>query len=249
MICVASDAEALAAAAAERFAAEAGRATAARGRFLVLLAGGETPRRLYRLLAEEPWRSSIPWHRTFFFWGDERCVPPEDPRSNRRMVTDTLLDRLTLSPDQRYPIPCDLPPQLAAEAYQDELLRFFGTDPPRFDLVLLGLGEDGHTASLFPGSDALKERHRWTAVTRRPEEPFDRITLTAPVLSRGRLIMFLVSGAAKARIVAQLLENEGTPFPARLIVPAEGELLWLLDREAAALLKGPIAAVSGDELC
>lgn len=231
------DPDALARTAAGLFAKLARQRVATEGCFAVALAGGETPRRTYRLLAQEPWRSSIPWDRIHFFWGDERCVPADDPRSNRLMACTALLDSLGLSPDQLHPVRSDLPAAQAAEAYQIELQCFFGDKPPRFDLVLLGLGDDGHTASLLPGSAALEEQVRWTAVARRPEEPFDRVTLTAPLINQAGTIMFLVSGAAKATILQQLLEADEPSYPARLIRPVDGELHWLVDHAAAGMLQ------------
>lgn len=249
MIRYSTDPEQLARVAADLFAELARQQVATGGCCAVVLAGGETPRRTYQLLAQEPWRSSIPWDRLQFFWGDERCVPANDPRSNQLMARTALLDRLALTSEQLHPIRSDLPAGLAAEAYQTELQRFFGNKPPRFDLVLLGLGDDGHTASLLPGSAVLAEQVRWTAVTRRPEEPFDRVTLTAPLINQAKRILFLVAGAAKAAVLRHLLEADEPPYPARLIRPVDGELHWLVDREAAALLKRSIAAVPGDGLC
>lgn len=249
MIRYGTDPEELAQAAADLFAQLARQRIATGGRFTVALAGGETPRRTYQLLAREPWRSSIPWDLIHFFWGDERCVPADDPRSNQLMARTALLDHLELAPEQLHPIRGDLPATLAAEAYQTELQRFFGNKPPRFDLVLLGLGDDGHTASLLPGSTALQEQVRWTAVTQRAGEPFERVTLTAPLINQAKRILFLVAGAAKAAVLQHLLEADEPPYPARLIRPVDGELHWLVDRESAALLKSSIAAVPGDGLC
>lgn len=230
----------LAQAAADLFAQLARQRIATGGRFTVALAGGETPRRTYQLLAREPWRSNIPWDRIHFFWGDERCVPADDPRSNQLMARTALLDHLELAPEQLHPIRGDLPATLAAEAYQAELQSFFGDKPPRFDLVLLGLGDDGHTASLLPGSAALNEQIRWTAVTRRPEEPFDRVTLTASLINQAGTILFLVAGAAKATVLQQLLETDEPTYPARLIRPVTGDLHWLVDREAAGMLQNVV---------
>lgn len=177
MIQLFEDKDALSHAAAALFARQAQDAIEDHGRFSVLLAGGETPRHTYELLALEPFRRQIPWPQVHLFWGDERCVPADDPNSNALMAQRAFIDSLQLSPEQLHPIRCDHLPDRAAENYQAELRRFFGEQPPCFDLVFLGLGEDGHTASLLPGSETLQEEIRWTAVTRRVYEPFNRITV------------------------------------------------------------------------
>ncbi|PKN12980.1 MAG: 6-phosphogluconolactonase [Deltaproteobacteria bacterium HGW-Deltaproteobacteria-4] len=238
MIKVFADQEALARAAAEFFAAQARQAVAARGRFLVLLAGGETPRRTYQLLAQDPLRRQIPWREVHFFWGDERCVPSDDPRSNAAMAQRSLLDRLPLRPEQIHSIRYDRSPQASADRYQAELTDFFAGAAPCFDLALLGIGNDGHTASLLPGSAALEEQVRWTAVTRRREEDFSRITLTAPIINQATVVLFLVAGADKAAMLAKILNapTETIQYPAQRIRPRSGELRWWADRAAAGLL-------------
>lgn len=239
-----ADLEALSRAAAALFAEQAKAAIATRGRFSVLLAGGETPRRTYELLAEEPLRRTIPWDRMHFFWGDERCVSAQDPLRNETMARRALLDHLGLRPDQVHPIRSDLAPEQAAADYGAELHRFFAPSPPCFDLVLLGLGTDGHTASLLPGSAALEEKVCWTAVTRRPEEPFSRVTLTAPVLNQAALVVFMVTGRDKAGVLQSILTpaNGHLIFPAQLIRPLTGVLHWYVDHQAAFLLAGEHAA-------
>lgn len=234
MIRVFADAEELARGAAAFFAEAVSRATAVRGRASVLLAGGETPRRTYELLAEEPLRETIPWDKIHFFWGDERCVPADDPLSNQGMARACLLDRLPVPPENIHPIPGAEVPGEAADAYQRELEGHFANRPPRFDLVLLGLGADGHTASLFPGSAALAEQSRWTAVVRRPGEPFARITLTLPLLNRAERILFLVAGGGKAAVLAAILKGDAR-HPASRVHPDGGELHWFADRAAATL--------------
>lgn len=237
MIDVYPDTEALSRAAAALFVAQAQQAVAVRGRFSVLLAGGETPRRTYELLAGEPWRSRVTWSKVHVFWGDERCVADDSPYSNARMARAALLDRVPLPAGQIHPIVCHSTPEAAATAYAAALQTFFGTQPPRFDLVFLGLGDDGHTASLLPGSTALAEEHRWTAVTRRADEPFSRITLTPLLLNQAALVVFLVAGRSKAAILRTLYcEPPAAPLPAQLIRPLTGEVRWLVDRAAAALL-------------
>ena len=233
-----ADKEALSRAAAELFAAQAQAAVADHGRFVVLLAGGDTPRRTYERLAGEPFRSRIPWGQVHFFWGDERCLPAGDPERNETMARAALLDSVPLHPEQVHPIRCDQSPERAAAAYAAEMLDFFGTKPPCFDLALLGLGADGHTASLLPGSASLAEQERWTAVTRRPEESFSRVTLTAPLLNQAALVVFLVTGRNKAGVLRSVLEASSPQpvVPAQLIRPLNGELHWFVDREAAILL-------------
>ena len=238
------DLEALSRAAATLFAEQARAAVTSRGRFSVLLAGGETPRRTYELLAEEPLRSAIPWDRIYFFWGDERCVSAKDPKRNEGMVRRALLDHLQIQPEQVHPIRSALAPEQAAADYDAELHRFFVSSPPRFDLAFLGLGTDGHTASLLPGSAALEEKVRWTAVTRRHKEPFSRVTLTAPLLNQAALVVFLVTGRDKAGVLQSILTpaSDHPAFPAQLIRPLTGALHWYVDRHAASLLTGGHAA-------
>jgi 6-phosphogluconolactonase len=239
MIRVCADQEALSRAAAGIFAEEARRAAQSRGRFTVTLAGGETPRRTYEILAQSPFRESVPWQGTHVFWGDERCVAAEDPRNNARLARRALLDHVPIPPAQVHPMVCDYSPREAAEGYEALLRGFFAADLPRFDLVLLGLGDDGHTASLFPGSSALEEQQRWVVEVHASGEGMDRLTLTVPVINQAALVVFLVTGSGKAPILRQVLEDapELSSIPARLIGPADGKLLWLVDRDAASLLK------------
>jgi 6-phosphogluconolactonase len=238
MIQVFTDRDALSQAAAELFARQAQSAVTAQGRFSVLLAGGETPRRTYELLALEPFRSQIPWPQVHLFWGDERCVPADDPSSNALMAHRAFIDSLLLSPEQLHPIRCDRMPDRAAANYEAELRRFFGAQPPRFDLVFLGLGEDGHTASLLPGSEALQEEVRWTAVTRRANEHFSRITVTSPLINQAALVVFLVTGRSKADVLQSILAaTDQQQYPAQLIKPLRGTLYWWVDREAAAVFR------------
>ena len=234
-----TDAETLSRAAAELFAERARAAVAERGRFVVLLAGGSTPRRAYELLAEEPLINRVPWPDCHFFWGDERCLPEGHALRNETMVRRALLDHVPVPPSQIHPIRYHQEPDQAASDYATELQRFFAGQQPRFDLILLGLGDDGHTASLLPGSAAVHEQVQWTAVARRPEEPFSRVTLTAPLLNQGASTVFLVSGRGKASVLQSIVKgsNEEPSLPAQLIRPQQGELLWLVDREAASQLE------------
>lgn len=238
MIDIFSDREELSRAAAELFAAEAERGARERGRFAVLLSGGETPRRTYELLAEPPFRERVPWEKVHLFWGDERCVPADDERSNFRMARQALLDRVPVPPAHLHPIACAGAPCEAATAYEALLRSFFAPFLPRFDLVLLGMGDDGHTASLFPGSNAVGETERWTAVTRRPGEEIDRVTVTLPLVNGAALVLFLVAGGGKAQVLRRVLtgEERGGLLPAGLVRPAAGELRWFVDRAASAAL-------------
>lgn len=239
MIRVCADTEALSQAAAELFTVAAQQAVQARGRFVVALAGGNTPQRTYELLGREPFREQVPWKNTHVFWGDERCVPADDPRNNARMARQTLLDRVPVPSGQVHPMVCGRSPRAAAAEYETQLRDFFSADHPRFDLVLLGLGENGHTASLFPDTSVLKELQRWVGDVYVAEEGLHRLTLTTAAINQAALVVFLVSGSGKALILRKVLEDAPGPegIPARLIKPAHGELLWLVDRDAARLLQ------------
>ncbi|MBI3092164.1 MAG: 6-phosphogluconolactonase [Candidatus Tectomicrobia bacterium] len=218
------------------------RAAEARGVATLALAGGSTPRRLYELLATDPWRREAPWRQAEFFWGDERCVGPDDPASNYRMARQALLSRLPLRPAQVHRMAGELADAAAAAAAYEEHLRHFfqhlGLQEPRFDLVLLGLGADGHTASLFPNHPALREQERWVAAARLGGDGPSRLTLTYPVLNRAADILFLVTGAAKAETVRQVLEGPRQPLrlPAQGVQPRAGRLTWFIERPAATRL-------------
>jgi 6-phosphogluconolactonase len=225
------DAQALARRAAEEIVALARKQG---GRFAVCLSGGSTPRPLYALLAEAPYRDALPWRSVHWFWGDERYVPWDDPQSNYRMVREAMLARASVPPENVHPIATTPSPADAARAYERELRSFYGMeslDPvrPLFDFTLLGLGEDGHTASLFPGSPVLGERARWVAEVAgsRPEV---RITLTYPALESSRRTVFLVAGSEKAAILARALAGDAQLPAARL--RCQGELSWLVDAAA-----------------
>ncbi len=231
------DLEALSRAAAELFVEQARQAVASRGRFSVALAGGRTPLRTYEPLAEPPSRDPVPWDRVHVLWGDERCVPADDPRSNARMARRALLDHVPIPPGQMHPISCGQEPRAAAERYEGVLRAFFAEGPPRFDLVFLGLGENGHTASLFPRTPVLEERQRWVAEVFVAEQGLFRVTLTAPLLNQAALVTFLVSGAAKAAVLREVLDGPDDPqrLPAQLIRPTNGSVRWLVDRTAGRL--------------
>jgi 6-phosphogluconolactonase len=205
------------------------------GECSLVLSGGGTPRTLYRLLASE-FRDRIPWTHVQVFWGDERYVPPHDPDSNYRMAKEALLDHVPCPAGNIHPMPTHLPsPDAAAQEYERTLRSYFGTDWPHFDLVLLGLGEEGHTASLFPGSPALAERTRWVVAVETPAQPPVRLTLTLPALTRAASISVLVAGAKKAGALHHVLADVPDPdtYPAAGIRSTQGTLIWWVDREAA----------------
>lgn len=235
-IIVCRDAAELNRRAAEQFVALASEAQGRRGRFAVALSGGSTPQALYALLASSEYRGRIDWPRVHLFWGDERCVPPDHPESNFRMVRESLLSKVEIPPENIHPMAGAMEPKAAAAEYEDALRRFFNsTGLPRFDLILLGLGEDGHTASLFPGSAAPEEEHLWVATAYVGRLNAYRLTLTLPVINAAAQVTFLVSGESKRAIVRQLLggNKDSSNFPAAKVSPAGGKLTWLIAADAA----------------
>jgi 6-phosphogluconolactonase len=227
--------EELAEAAAQEFAARAGEAIDQRGRFAVVLAGGSTPKATYEILASD-YADRIDWSKVHFFFGDERSVPPDHEDSNYRMAREALLDHVPAGSVHR--MQGELPPDEAAEAYEQELRDFFGSEElPRFDLILLGTGGDGHTASLFPETAALEVHDRWVVANPVLKLETTRITLTVPVINAARAVYFLVAGEGKAGPVAEILEGTPDPrqYPATLIQP-QGGPKWMLDRPAVSEL-------------
>lgn len=228
--------------AAALFEAAALAAVRSNGSFRVALAGGTTPKAVYSLLADAP-KSQVPWAKIDFFWGDERHVSPNHPDSNFRMARESMLDRLSIDPGHVWRIKGEYPrAEDAAREYEDQLRSAFGLGPaqtPRFDLVLLGLGLDGHTASLFPGTTALAERRRLAVANHVAKLDTDRITLTVPVLNAARHVLFLVHGADKAAALRETLEGQYSPdeVPAQSIRLDDGRLTWLVDPSAAGLLR------------
>jgi len=238
-IIICRDAGELSQKAAERFVALANETSASSGRFTVALSGGSTPRILYSLLATPGFVDRIPWPKVHLFWGDERCVPPDHPDSNYRMVRESLLSKINLAPENVHRMAGEKEPKTAAAEYEEQLIKLFRLSegaPPRFDLILLGLGEDGHTASLFPGSAAVDETQRLVTTTYVPKLNAHRLTLTLPVLNESAQIFFLVAGKSKATIVKELLVTRPTiaKFPAQRIQPVDGDLTWFITRDAAA---------------
>jgi 6-phosphogluconolactonase len=228
-------------AAAEEVIRAATSAIGQRGRFTIALAGGSTPRNLYTLIAANA-SASLPWDQMFFFWGDERHVPPDDPESNYRMAQETLLSKVPVPAANIFRIPSENPDAAAAaEAYEQTLRKFFELAPgefPRFDLILLGMGPDGHTASLFPESAALQETSRLVVANWVEKLKASRITLTLPVLNAACCVVFLVSGMDKAAVLHEVLEDNAPAekYPSKLVQPSEGKLIWLVDRAAASEL-------------
>ncbi len=239
-ILVLDDAAAVHVRAAEEVAHFAGEAICTHAEFNLCLTGGATPAATYELLATR-FRLSVDWKEVQFYWGDERCVPPADPASNFGMANRTMLEKLGLRPEQIHRMRGEDPPEDAARGYENELRRCFSIaedEFPRFDVVLLGLGANAHIASLFPGHPALRERERLAvAVTVDAEQPH-RITLTAPVINHAARVMFMVTGAEKAAAVKAVLEGPRDPdrYPAQIVAPADGDLMWLMDKAAASLL-------------
>ena len=206
------------------------------GRCSLVLSGGNTPRTLHGLLASR-FREQIPWAHVHVFWGDERYVPPGDAHSNYRMAKETLLDHVPCPASNVHPMPTRASdPDAAARDYEAMLGSYFSDAPPAFDLVLLGLGPEGHTASLFPGSSALTEPIRWVLAVTAPADPPLRLTLTFPVLNQAAHAYFLVTGSNKARALHQILTGTADPntCPAAGVRPASGTLIWWVDRDAAA---------------
>ncbi|MBV9325227.1 MAG: 6-phosphogluconolactonase [Chloroflexi bacterium] len=236
------DSAALADAAARQIVERAQAAIDAQGAFSIALSGGSTPRDLHQRLASAPLAQQVDWARVHVFFGDERCVPPDDAQSNYRMADETLLSRVPIPATQIHRMRGELPPNEAAAEYESQLKAFFNSDPPRLDVILLGMGDNGHTASLFPGLSAVHEQRRWVVAENVPEVGMWRITLTPVVLNLGREVMFLVAGEAKASMLRQVLEGPYVPEekPAQIVRPTPGEVIWLVDVAAAAKLSPPI---------
>ena len=234
------DLDDLARGAAEEIAKSAEEAIAARGRFTIALSGGNTPKPAYRLLAEKP---RIDWGRVHVFWGDDRHVPPDHPDSNFGMAHEALLSKVPIPPDNIHRMRTEkADAERVAEEYAWTLRSAFNIEEgewPRFDLVLMGIGADGHTASLFPGSEAVRERSRLVIAPWVSSLGTFRITLTAPVFNHAALALFLVSGEEKAEALRAVVEGDFQPdrFPAQIVRPEEGKLLWLVDRAAARCLR------------
>ncbi len=231
--------EHLALAAAERFVEYGSELQGDLDQFSVALAGGKTPLRVYELLATEGFKNRIDWPQVYLFFSDERCVPPDHPDSNYAMASESLISKVPIPASNVHRIIGEGNANRNAQAYENQLRAFFAAQPsPRFDLVLLGMGEDGHTASLFPQSAALRETGRWVVATRNEQSGQDRITLTVPVFNQARRVLVLVTGEKKAQRLKEVMRPEpgSERLPVQAIAPVAGMLEWLVDAEAASLL-------------
>ena len=220
---------------AERFSQLVSQSVQGSGRFTVALSGGSTPKHLYSLLASHGYKEQIPWNNIHLFWGDERCVPPDHPESNFGMVRGSLLSKIKISPENIHRMAGEREPQAAAAEYEKHLQEFFGLETgalPRLDLILLGIGEDGHTASLFPGSDALNESRRLVIAPFIEKLNAYRLTLTLPVLNSGAENWFLVTGSSKAVALKEILSGS-SELPAAKVQPTNGKLIWFITKDAA----------------
>ena len=233
-----ADAEALADEAADFVSNLAEDSVRERRRFTVALSGGSTPRKLYEVLASSPYRERIEWSDWQVFWGDERCVPPDHPDSNYLMAKETLLDQVPIPTDHAHRMRGEEQPQITAGEYEKLLRDVFGDSTPVMDLILLGLGEDGHTASLFPGSDALEERNRLVVSNFVPQLQTYRITFAYSLINSARNVAFLVAGESKAKVANDVLEPKlaGPKYPASSVCPFSGSLHWFLTEDAASRL-------------
>jgi 6-phosphogluconolactonase len=235
------DFEALSLRAVSTFVSASRDSIATKRRFAVAISGGSTPRKLYMFLGSDTYRHQVDWQHIHLFWADERCVPKEDEASNFRTAFDTLLSKVALPDKNIHRIKGEEAPDIAARDYEEEMRRFFGeSEKPGFDLIILGMGEDGHTASLFPGSKSLEETVRLAIPVYLKEPKKNRITLTLPVLNDADQILFLVAGSSKAAVLSEILGDGGKKkgFPAGMVRPIHGTMTWLVDQEAAAKLRG-----------
>lgn len=209
------------------------------GRFTIALSGGSTPQRLYSILATEPYRQKIDWSKLHIFYGDERVVPFEDKRNNANMSYETLLNHVPVPASQIHVMKTDIDPQEAARQYEIILHQYFDRSDTTFDLTLLGMGDDGHTLSVFPGSELVAEKAAWAKAVWVPAQNMHRITLTPAIVNKSAVVAFLTTGANKATTLQQVVKGEFNPdtYPSQLICPANGELYWFVDKEAAGSLE------------
>jgi 6-phosphogluconolactonase len=207
-------------------------------RFTFVLSGGSTPKALYALLAESPYKESIPWEKLHFFWGDERAVPFEDSRNNAKMCYDELLDKVPVKAENIHIMRTDITPEESAAEYEKIVKTYFEGSETTFDFVLLGMGDDGHTLSLFPGTEVIHEQNALATSFFLQAQDMYRITLTAPVVNNAACVAFLAAGAGKAEVLKQVLKGEKNVdlYPSQIIQPVKGQLHWFVDEAAAALL-------------
>lgn len=216
----------------------ANKSIAQNGRFTVSLSGGSTPERLFKLFATAPFLDKMPWQDSFFFWGDERCVPLDDPRNNAHQAIALLFSKINIPTENIFRIQTDHSPAEAAALYEQAIQNHFGDAPPRFDLTLLGMGDNGHTASLFPKTQVLNEETRMVKEEYIEEVQMYRVTMTAPLINLSYHIVFLATGANKAEMLKTVIQGDYEPelYPAQLIKPVDGELIWMIDEAAAMLM-------------
>lgn len=207
-------------------------------KFTFVLSGGSTPKALYRLLAESPYKENIEWNKIHFFWGDERAVPFEDDRNNAKMCYEELLNKVDVRPEHIHVMKTDISPEESAAEYQKVLETYFQKGAPTFDFVLLGMGDDGHTLSLFPGTEVIQEKTAWVTSFFLEAQDMYRITLTAPIVNAAKNVAFLAVGAGKADVLQEVLNGERkiNHYPSQIINPVDGELYWFVDEAAAAKL-------------
>lgn len=238
-VVVLQDLEAVSREAAECFIRNSRESIASRGRFAAALSGGSTPRKLYTLLGSDEYRDRVEWKKTHLFWADERIVPPDHPDSNYRLAYETFIASAPLPPGNIHRIRGEADAETAAREYEQDIRGFFGEEGlPAFDLIMLGIGADGHTASLFPGSDALDERERIAVPVFLGRNERDRVTLTLPVLNNARSALILAAGAEKADVLRDILGGRAAvTYPAGQVRPARGNIRWLIDSAAASKLR------------
>jgi 6-phosphogluconolactonase len=233
--------------AAEEIAGVLNGAISERGKCFVALSGGETPRQIYRRLAMDPLKSRVKWKQVNLFFSDERCVPPTAPESNYGMAEESLISSIDIPRGNIHRMKGEIDPTEAAREYQQEIRSAFGGQPVRFDLVILGIGVDGHTASIFPGSPVVEEEHALVCPASAPDQKLHRLTLTFSCINSARKIIFLAAGKKKAQIVQRVLGTSKPlkEFPATMVQPPEGKVTWLLDRDAASLVQSSDGQVAG----
>lgn len=226
-------------AAADFFVDCANKSIKEKGKFSVVLSGGSSPEQTYELLASQSYNDKVDWEKVHVFWGDERYVPKDDPRSNSKMAFDTLLSKVKIPTEQINPILYSVSPEASAIQYQNVLVDFFNNENPSFDLIFLGLGENGHTASLFPNTSVLNNTKDWVKEVFVEEQEMYRITMTSAIINESSNIIFLVFGKDKSKTVSEVIEGKYQPdaLPAQLIKPEKGNLYWYLDKNAASELK------------
>ena len=224
-------------AAADYFVEIAQQAIDEKGRFTVALSGGNSPRKCYELLASKEYKKKVDWDKVYIFWGDERFVPRDDDQNNAKMAFDSLLDHVPIPDDHIFPIPYSGTPRESANEYEKTLRNYFRDKEPVFDLIYLGLGENGHTASLFPNTNVLNKMNIWVSEVYLEDQNMYRITLTLPVINQAENIIFIVYGQKKAEIFSNVLIGPHQPkkWPAQLIKPSNGKLIWMIDQAAASV--------------